>query len=544
MIHTRHFHFDWQISLIGLSALAGLLITYNRASAVYQLAIIILGIVLYFFASSVPDPVLLRRRQRSLLSGLLIILPLIIAVYFFMTNDWALWLGKVPALNLFLRILRRWPLSSIGIGLNPNVVGGALAALLPLQIFALRTTSRWISIPLIALTVIALILSQTRGAWLSLLLVVGMWQLWRAIAARSRNERTARWLWLGIVIILGASLVFVLFGVTSWGDRLLSLGGDRVNIWRNSIDLIGDYPLTGLGLAGFEMAYSTYVLLLHVGHTMHAHNLWLDMWLNQGLLGFVALAGMVLNAIWPRASSRWQTSALLALGVMLVHSMVDDPYYGYGGVGLFLLFIPLGLLARPSEVNMAVSHVGRQRFQPAWLIWGPALICILVGLVIPSGRAVWEANLGALQQTQAELSTYHWPDVPLQDVLRRSGSDGIEIAAQHYYNSLALDPANAVANRRLGQIELARNQYDSACRRLAAAFAANPDQQATRQLLGECAALNADDAQAVALWRTVTMEDSQLDLRMWWYQDYLNDQTRTERMRQAISQLRHNDPDL
>ena len=62
--------------------------------------------------------------------------------------------------------------------------------------------------------------------------------------------------------------------------------------------------------------------------------------------------------------------------------------------------------------------------------------------------------------------------------------------------ALALDPASVTANRRLGQIELSRGQYDLAHGHLDAAFRAAPGQQATRQLLGESLAVAGDAAGA------------------------------------------------
>ncbi|HET7377400.1 MAG TPA: O-antigen ligase family protein, partial [Anaerolineae bacterium] len=309
--------------------------------------------------------------------------------------------------------------------------------------------------------------------------------------------------------------------------------GDRPNIWRNSLDLVSDYPLTGFGLSDFEMTYSTYALLVHVGNTLHAHDLWLNVWLEQGLLGFVALAGLTLNSIWPKPSSPWRLAALAALAVMLLHSLADDPFYGYDGVAIPLLFIPLGLLARLSAEDLGSFT----RFQPALIIWGVAAIGLVVGLILPGGRAIFEANLGTVAQTRAELSVYHWPEMPIQDALRRSRNVDLTAAIAHYWAALALDPANASANRRLGQIELSQGNYDSACTHLKTAYQVAPQQRATRQLLGECDALNNSADRAVELWRTIDLGQSQLDIREWWYSEYLADYDRAAKLKQAIDEL-------
>jgi hypothetical protein len=348
---------------------------------------------------------------------------------------------------------------------------------------------------------------------------------------RLADQRTARAVWLAGVLIVAAVTSVILFA-TPLGDRLLGLGGDRVNIWRNSAALVGDYPLTGFGLGSFEMAYSSYALLTHVGHTLHAHNLWLDVWLEQSFLGVVALSGLAINAAWPRPnSSEWRMAALASLGVLLIHTLFDDPFYGYGGTLIPLIFVPLGLLQRRAD------SAATARAQPALAVWAVALIGLGLVIITPQGRAMIEANLGAIDQTRAELSSYHWPSMPVQDVLRQSTGIDESAALQHYRAALVLDAANVSANRRLAQIELARGEYAAACAHLQIAYEANADQRATRQLLGECYALQGQTDRAVQLWSSIDVSEGQLDIRYWWYASYLHDSDRAAHVKQALTAL-------
>jgi hypothetical protein len=533
MTRLGHIRFDWQIGLIGLSALVGLLIAYNQQVAALQFVIVALSIAVYLIVVNIPDPMTLRGQPRSVLSALIAGLPMVIIVMSFLATNWSRWIDKIPALDPMLRELAARLPGVEGPGLNPNVIGGTLAALVPLQAFALRLARRWISIPLIALTVLALIMSQTRGAWLALLIAIGMWMMWQIIARRVTDKKRARRLWLDTVAGCGAVMIGILF-LTPIGEQLLDLGGDRHAIWLNSLHLIGDYPFTGLGLAGFEMAYSTYTLLIHVGHTLHAHNLWLDMWLNQGLIGMVALAGMIINATWLRPSSTWRIPSLLALGVALLYGLVDDPYYG---PGLLVIFIPLGLLIRSDSSVPIEASIHRPKFQPAFTVWIATIGILVVGLLTPLGRAALEANLGALSQTYVELSRYRWPDVPIQDALRRSGAADLSSAIAHYTAALLIDPTNATANRRLGQIELAREQFEAACTHLGAAYQTAPQQRATRQLLGECDAITGEVEKAVELWKTIDVSQSQLNIRQWWYDEYLQDDAHAAQFQTAVNAL-------
>jgi tetratricopeptide (TPR) repeat protein len=216
-----------------------------------------------------------------------------------------------------------------------------------------------------------------------------------------------------------------------------------------------------------------------------------------------------------------------------LHSLVDDPYYGYGGAALPIVFIPLGLLARSGSMTSSEPVSKRLGFQPAFVMWGSAAVLLVVGFLTPPGRAAVEANLGALAQSYTELSKYGWPEVPIQDALRRLDGADLSSAVAHYQTALAIDPANATANRRLGQIELAREQFDAACEHLAAAYQAMPQQRAAIQLLGECYALNDQPDRAAELWRTLDTSAGQLTLRHWWYETYLGDSENALRLNRA-----------
>jgi tetratricopeptide (TPR) repeat protein len=321
-------------------------------------------------------------------------------------------------------------------------------------------------------------------------------------------------------------------------------------VWRNSLDLARDYAFTGLGLGNFEMAYSSYVLLVHVRHTVHAHNLLLDLWLEQGPLGLLALGWIGALVVWTRGSAlRWRQAALVSCGVILLHGLVDDAFYGYGGKAVWLMFIPLALLARSQENSLGNSLLveapnarpalksslfRNSLFQLAGVL-GVIAVLMLAGRLVPGARAAMAANLGTVEQSRAELATYHWPESLYQDVVRRKVD--LSTAIWDYQSALVLDPSNVTANRRLGQIELARGQYDEARRHLAAALAADPGQRATRQLLGECYAIAGETEAATTLWKTIDMSEGQLELRQWWYSDYLGEPELAARIMQAQTAL-------
>ena len=142
------------------------------------------------------------------------------------------------------------------------------------------------------------------------------------------------------------------------------------------------------------------------------------------------------------------------------------------------------------------------------------------------------SNLGAVHQSQAELSVYRWPESWTQDEVRRRVDLRQPLA--EFERALALDPQNATANRRLGMIALSRGEYEEALGYLEAAYAAEPESVTNRQLLGEAYLTSGRLAEGQALWDTVSNEHGQLDMRVSWYW-HIGDVEREKWMRQAIS---------
>ena len=509
----RRTRFDLPLLLFGATAVFGAWLAYDPTAGWSKLWVIIGGLALYDSLARGPEEVRIAGRTVSPQRLLFALLPAVIALYFLLTTDWSRWMGKLPWLDPIMAWLAAWQPALPGHRLHPNVAGGLIAVLIPLQVAAVRG---WrVAWPLVGLAAAGLLLTGSRGAWLALGLAAATWAAWQGWIRRW--PRFVRWAGAALLVVLGCATVAI---VLALGPTLFP--GGRPDLWRNSIDLALDTPFTGLGLAGFQMAYSSYVLLLHVGHTVHSHNLLLDLWLEQGVVGLGAFVWLVVSGVRGQGAGRPQgggqagAAALMALAVILGHGLVDDAFYGSRAV--LLLFVPFALLAR------AEGELGREEpgSRGAWIAASALAMTVLLAL-LPQTRAAFQANLGAVTQTRAELGAYEWPRWPIQDALRRQapGSPSpvdLAPAIARYEAALALDPANVTADRRLGQIELSRGEDAAARRHLAAAYAAAPDQRATRQLLGESYAIAGDAARAIALWSTIDLSQGQLALRRWWYE--------------------------
>lgn len=372
---------------------------------------------------------------------------------------------------------------------------------------------------LLAVGGVALVATGSMGAWLG----TGLGALyggWWALRPRMASERRGVALAVdAALLLLAAGGVIAWFVMMSRGADLLASPGARPSLWHDALRLIGDYRYTGAGLRSTMMVLSTYVYLLHVGYISHVHNLYLAMALEQGLPGLIAFLFLVgtAGAALVRAARRQVVAPLVqgtlaaALIALLAHGLVDAALYASRLMPLIFLPIGLAWAAGGRAHGRTLEARGRRL-----LLAMTPLAAVALLFVLPNARAAWQANLGAVAQSQAELGIYAWPLWPYQDALRRNEAVDLEGAQARYQAALLLDPGNETANRRLGQIALSRGDIQAAKGWLAAAYAASPDNRATRMLLGEVYALQGEVARARALLAGVNGEQGQFDARRWW----------------------------
>jgi hypothetical protein len=126
---------------------------------------------------------------------------------------------------------------------------------------------------------------------------------------------------------------------------------ERMAHWQAAITMWTEHPWLGVGIGNYATAYPRYALPLWPLALGHAHNYYLNIAAEAGILGLAAylfLLGTVLVTVW-RAARRyfgwWWGVALGVLGVVVhlaVHSLFDNLYVH----GMYLnLGILLGVIA-------------------------------------------------------------------------------------------------------------------------------------------------------------------------------------------------------
>lgn len=144
-----------------------------------------------------------------------------------------------------------------------------------------------------------------------------------------------------VAIVIGAAGFFGLYSTHYFAEHFQpgrSSGQVRHQIWTTTIRIIREHPITGVGPNNFEPAYRTTVPILFwpplEWEVSKAHNLYLNLWAETGILGLLAFAAIIIflargYAYTLRDPARRAITIAAAAAVLaiLVHGLVDTPYF-------------------------------------------------------------------------------------------------------------------------------------------------------------------------------------------------------------------------
>ena len=215
--------------------------------------------------------------------------------------------------------------------LYPNAVGLFLGPIVVVSFFALMQKhiwkNRWVAAFWILtgiFSLLATILAQNEAAVAAIVATIFLSALFfprlRAIAVVC-----------AILAIIGIGLFP---GVRAPVIQKLTLqdfsGQVRVNQWKETAEFLKDHPIFGAGLSGFPTAIEQYHKERAYEIFQYPHNIFLNVWVELGLLGLAVLGyagALVIKTFW----QTWKKEPIvfLATGVLLemaIHGLVDVPY--------------------------------------------------------------------------------------------------------------------------------------------------------------------------------------------------------------------------
>lgn len=510
------------LALFAATAVGGAWIAYDPALSRPMLLMILGSVGLFLLAAALPPG--------RVAAGLVLAAGL---VAFYFVGQYA-HLGYQSEVGLPARLGRitgGWLPALVLFTPHPNAVAGFLGgALLPA--LALARQSRGVGRlgwgVMSVVIAYALFVTGSRGAWSGLAVAAA---IWTGLRFPGRAVKLA-----GLGAGIGAGLLLGLYLLHRWGasaqnlpliDSIFNTGGSRLTLYQNSLALFKDYPFTGLGLGQvFAMGYSQYQLLINVPYLYYAHNLFLSVGLGQGILGLAALVWLLVNfyrfvvrveqAGPTPPPGRLFRAGWLGTTAILVHGFTDSVQFSGDYWTMGMPFALAGLAVAAGRTKPGQVHGDPHRGASAGWRWAVAAVAaggLVVGSVVfwPVLAGAWQANLGAVYQTWADLS-------PNLDDATRSAY--LERATAHFERALQWNPAQPTANRRLGMVALERREFAQAVRYLERAYAQEPHNQATLKALGYAYLWRGRLAEAQPLFARVEFQSrlvGELRYYHWWW---------------------------
>lgn len=198
---------------------------------------------------------------------------------------------------------------AFGFNHTPTFYGSFMLIQLPMMIFIaqcefLAPLWKKLAIGTAGLSLICLVLSMTRGAWLALVAVVVIFFM----LEKKYRLLTAK-IFAGLVL---AFLLVTMFSPKIQG-RLATLTNadfqsntERVLMWESAINIFRDYPIYGVGQKMFFKAYNEQYISPEAkerpgeerrGHT-HPHNNFLHQAAEGGIVGLLSFIGLYAYFFW------------------------------------------------------------------------------------------------------------------------------------------------------------------------------------------------------------------------------------------------------
>jgi len=215
---------------------------------------------------------------------------------------------------------------------------------------------------LLILLCLGLVLTHSRGGNLGFFVSLGVASLLFLLLARHKLRAAA--IFLVSLVILDIAIIGSWVGLSRVVSRLgqTTLQGEgRDDAYLATLPIIKDYPFTGVGAGNYFNVFPAYKPPQLPSYWNHAHNDYLEIMTEQGLIGFSLLAGVVLCSLFfaiqilrKRSNSfvlGMSFSSLMGITAMLIHSSVDFNLQILANSSMFMLLLAIPFICRHLRKN-------------------------------------------------------------------------------------------------------------------------------------------------------------------------------------------------
>ncbi|MDI6782623.1 MAG: O-antigen ligase family protein, partial [bacterium] len=356
---------------------------------------------------------------------------------------------------------------------NPNIYALFLAMIFPISTFYFLNDTN-IKPKLLFLLSTAIILTAlgftySRGGILCA--IGGILPL--AILLRNKFN-IKKFLWILGLVLLTAILILVCTQfpkselksakLETFSARLAmptSTVSERLHYWSIAKQMITDHPILGTGIGSFGIRYGRYKPV-GIGETKYAHNLFLQIWVEQGILGLLSFLGLLIVLIYLGIKQFQRVNSGFSIAIFggLLAFIVDGFFgFGYYTPELYYLFcFLLGIfvnIPKPSELELDTLEKEKRK-SCFWLLTSSVLLFFLA---IIWYFAIYSPYLGQLYFNTAR---------------NQLAANQLIPAVAGYRAALVCEPSNSEYHQHLGNTLLQLNQVEEGIRHLELAVKLNP----------------------------------------------------------------------
>jgi O-antigen ligase len=280
--------FDIPILIFIIGIIVGFLFSYDKSVSWPGLHTYLASILIFYGIVSNYEA---KSSYWITLGGILCLLFIGLTIYTFFNGDnrhyfFNEWIYNLP------KIIPQFD----GVKASYNTPGLALGISIPLllalAIFLRPSKLRMWSIGLLCIFLILLFFNGSGGGWLSavigIIFVLSCWKLW-TLAITLPSIGVCSW-----IVISSLDITSPL--AQTWVVKMFPLSSitERVHIWQNSINLLHNNVVTGLGSGTwYELYLSNYKYLV-----INPHNTCLQIYSDAGLLGGIAIVCVAIALIY------------------------------------------------------------------------------------------------------------------------------------------------------------------------------------------------------------------------------------------------------
>lgn len=561
----RRSFLDLPLAIFLLTAAVGVWAAYDQEAAWTKFWLILAGIRLFYALAGQP-----KVNLKWVMAGTATF-ACFLAIYFLLAYDW---LAEPVKIGLANRMGLRW------MALRPelpvpapdaDIIAGILVILAPL--FVAAGLQAWrrageskrsilagrratiLAASGLLIVMMALFLAAERGPWLGLIAAAGVWLWWETsrisvilasgqtrisrpeLAETSHNKLTSLRAkvfvgGLGLGGVLAGLLLLIYPGGIVALESILpgpAQAANRMQLWQGALKLVEDFPFTGGGLEAFEGLYSHYILVIPHAFIENSRNLYLEVAVEQGMLGFLALVFILAasflilaHRFWSAPAddlSPWRGGVAAGLLILILHGLVENTLYNNQDV-LFLLV--LSGLAVATTVKGEVRPVLQEKPERQPMLaskWGAAPGVLILGVLLLGAVGFhrpllgkWYANLGAVQMAHIDLDGFpsgQWDD--------GRNVAYLEPAIEWFHRAVQHNPEERTANHRLGLTSALQRDFSSSVMYLEKAYERDKHYYGIRKALGYSYVWSGDLEPAVPLLAQVPEAGAEMGVYAWWW---------------------------